>query len=421
MNPFVILALSQITLNSPELESALFLFKQKSLSPPESIIRGIYLNPYRIQNRDFFEDIFTRADEDYINTIVVDLKGDYGYLCYESEIPLVKELNARKNYIKLNELVEKCKKHNLKLIARIVCFRDNYLANYEDCGIRDSTGKIWYDKTGIAWVNPYNEKVHKYLIEIIKELVKNGIKSFALDYIRFPTDGDIGAIRLKNVKGKRHEPIIKFLKKLKENIDAEIGVCIFGYSVWYDLKTEGQEVSRFGQVVDVVYPMLYPSHFHPNFKKEVDEYWRNYWIYFDSVEEAFKKLPLDVKVVPFVQGFDLYTEDYNEEYIFSQIFGAINADADGILIWNSASNYTISWSPLNRAHNLIQSRFAQNSLSIRRRVLLRQYQEITPALSLSQLQNQKKNLPSPNPGPRSDNQPSKKIRKSLTPDQILPW
>ena len=388
---------------------------------PDSIIFGVYLNPYQASKKSFLEDIFIAAESGYINTVVVDLKSDYGYLCYETEIPLAKELKAYKRYIDLEYLIKRCEELHIKLIGRIVCFRDNYLANYEDCAIRDSAGKIWYDKTGTAWVNPYNKKTHQYLISIIKELEKKGIKSVALDYVRFPTDGDIGRIRLNNVKGERYTPIIEFLQNLKDTTDIEIGVCIFGYAVWYDLKTEGQEVSRFAKVVDVIYPMLYPSHFHPSFKKEISEYWRNYWIYFDSVEESFKKSPLSVKIIPFVQGFDLYCERFDEDYIFSQIFGAFNADADGVLIWHAASNYTTSLPCLTRANNLIRSRYAQNILSIRRRVLLHQYQEIMPSLSLSLRKSQKKIQTSPNPDNRSDNPPSKRIQIKMIPDQISPW
>lgn len=392
-----------------------------SSTNPDRFIQGIYLNSYQANKKSFLEKVFAYADSGYINTIVVDLKGDYGYLTYESEVDLVKELKAYRKYIELGDLIERCKEKNVKLIARIVCFRDSYLAHYEDCAIRDTAGKVWYDKTGIAWVNPYNKKVWRYLMSIVQELAKKGVRSFAFDYIRFPTDGNIAIISLTDVWGDRHEPIIGFLEEMRKRVDVEIGVCIFGYAVWYDLKTEGQELSRFGSVVDVVYPMLYPSHFHPRFKKEICEYWRNYWIYFDSVEEAFKKLPQNVKVIPFIQGFDLYVEEYNDDYIFAQILGAMNADADGIVIWNAASNYTNSLPSLARAHNLAQYRYVQNSLNIRRRELLHQYQEIIPSLSLSLKKNQKKNLTNPGPDNQFDSQPSKKIPKSLFPDQILLW
>ncbi|MEO0156983.1 MAG: putative glycoside hydrolase, partial [candidate division WOR-3 bacterium] len=141
MNPCVILVLS-----------TLFSYT------PDSLVRGVYINPYQGSKKGFLEYIFKLADSNYINAIVVDLKSDYGYLCYETDNAIAKKLNAFKRYIDLDYLIKRCNEMNIKLIARIVCFRDNYLAKYEDCAIRDSTGEIWYDKTGTAWVNPYNRK-----------------------------------------------------------------------------------------------------------------------------------------------------------------------------------------------------------------------------------------------------------------------
>ena len=387
----------------------------------DSIIRGVYLNPWQASKKDYLKKIFAKADSGYINAIVVDLKSDYGYLCYDSEIKLAKKIKAVKQYIDIGYLVEHAQKHNLKLIARVVCFRDNYLAQYKDYGIIDDQGDVWKDKTGTAWVNPYVDGVADYLVSIIQEIKNLGIESIALDYIRFPTDGSVKRIRLVNVKGPRNRPIIDFLKKIRKQVDIEIGICIFGYAVWYDLKSEGQDVEQLGAYVDVVYPMLYPSHFPAQYKNDVDEYWRNYWIYFDSVIEAFTKLPLWVKVVPFVQGFGLFAENYGCEYIAAQIYGAFGAYADGFLIWNAASNYATSWQPLWWARNSVLNRCVPNCLDTRMREILHRYRDIVPPASLSQGQNQTKNQTTPWTDSLIGTQPSEKIRKFLHPDQIPLW
>jgi hypothetical protein len=388
---------------------------------PDSIVRGVYINPYQACKRSYLEKIFARADSGYINAIVVDLKSDYGYLCYASEVPLAQEMNAVKRYVDIRALVDSCRAHGVKLIARVVCFRDNYLAQHEDCGIRDSAGAVWFDKTGTAWVNPYVEQVHDYLARVVEELVKLGVRSFAFDYIRFPTDGNVESIKLENVTGPRSEPIINFLKKVRKKVDAEIGICIFGYAVWRDLRSEGQDIAKLGDHIDVVYPMLYPSHFPAGFKNEENEYWRNYWIYFDSVNEAFKKTSLDVRVVAFVQGFDLFADEFNDAYVFSQISGALGADADGILIWHAACNYSTSWRPLRWARNLTLTRYAQKFPGIRMRELLHQYQDRAPEISLSQAQTRTTTRTSPVPDTLIDIPPLRRIPRSAPPDQVLPW
>ncbi len=336
---------------------------------PDSVIRGIYINPYQANNKEYLEEIFIKADSGLINTIVVDFKSDYGFLPYASDVALAKDIDAIKRYIDVDYLIENATLHNLKLIARIVCFRDNYLSFYNDCGILDDSGNVWSDNKGLAWTNPYKNIVRDYLLEITKELVQRGIKSIAFDYIRFPTDGDVERIRLTAVKGSRVAPILKFLKKVKKEIGdaAEIGVCVFGFTTWYRMKAMGQDIEKIGEYIDVLYPMLYPSHFGWNFKREENEYWRNYWIYFDSVKEAMKKLSSTVEIIPFVQGFNLRAESFDCEYVSAQINGALSANADGFVIWNARGDYSISWRPLSWVRNLILRQSALMNLNNRMR------------------------------------------------------
>ena len=340
------------------------------------IIRGIYINPYQASKKDYMDKVFARADSGLINTIVVDFKSDYGFLCYPSEIELAKKIGAIEKYLDLDYLIRNAAIHNVKLVARVVCYHDQYLAQYKNYGIMDDQGKIWLDKKGIAWLNPYVEGVNDYLLSVVDEITRLGINSIAFDYIRFPTDGDIGKIRLANVNGPRHQPLMSFLKRVKKKCDVEVGICIFGYAVWFDLKLEGQDIAKLGEYVDIVYPMLYPSHFHADFKKEANEYWRNYWIYFDSVKEAFKKLPPYVKVAPFIQGFTLHAQNFGADYICSQINGSLDADANGFIIWNARSDYSPSWLPLSLVRNSILKKSAPMTQDIHMKEGGRQDQDI---------------------------------------------
>lgn len=326
---------------------------------PDSVIRGIYINPYQANRQEYLDEVFAWADSGLINAIVVDFKSDYGFLAYGSELDLAKKINAVKKHFDAAYLAENAAKHGLKLIARIVCFRDNYLGRYKKLGIRDDSAKIWLDNKGMAWTNPYDEKVQDYLLAVTKEIVAQGIKSIAYDYIRFPTDGDVWRIRLTKVKGSRVDAIARFLKRAQAEVDAEIGICVFGFSVWRKLLNEGQDLEALGEYTDVVYPMLYPSHFSRAFKNEENEMWRNYWIYFDSVNEAFDKLPDSVNVIPFVQAFEYRAKNYNADYVFSQMNGVLSAGADGFMIWNARSDYSVCWRALDWARNSILRRHAQ--------------------------------------------------------------
>ncbi|UCG92371.1 MAG: hypothetical protein JSV97_01270 [candidate division WOR-3 bacterium] len=357
----------------------LVLFETLTFSPhPDSTIRGVYINPYQAGNKEYLNRVFAKADSGLINTIVVDFKSDYGFLAYASNVALAKKLWAIKRFIDIDNVIERAARHNVKLVARIVCFRDDYLSQDKKYAILDDSGEIWYDNKGIAWTNPYQEKVGDYLIDITKELVERGITSVAYDYIRFPSDGEVWRIRLTKVMGKRYEPIITFLKKVRNAVDVEIGVCVFGFAVWQQLKAEGQDIEKMADYIDVLYPMLYPSHFGWNFKREVNEYWRNYWIYFDSVQEAFDKLPGYIKVVPFVQGFEFGADTFNSDYVFSQIHGASAAHAHGFIVWHAGGDYTISWPALSWAHNAVLKQSALMSLNSRMKARGQRYQLPNP-------------------------------------------
>lgn len=352
---------------------------------PDSLVRGVYINPWQGCNKDYMDRIFARADSGFINALVIDFKGDYGYLTYPSEIALAKKLGAVKKYLDLDYLIKNAATRNVKIIARIVCFRDNYLAQYKNYGMRNDEGGIWYDITGSSWTNPYIDSVSDYLVSIVEELVKMGIKSIAFDYIRFPTDGAVDRIRLTKVKGPRYKAIVTFLKKVRSKVpDAEIGACVFGFTAWHDLRNEGQILEKFGPHLDVIYPMLYPSHFPAEFKRELSEWWRNYWIYFDSVREAFKKLPPGVKVIPFIQGFRLLAQEFNHEYVLSQIDGSISADARGIIIWNAGSDYAISWRPLGWVYNSVRDQSSRMIQDTHMKGKDLQYPGIDPGPSLFQ-------------------------------------
>ena len=342
---------------------------------PDSVVRGIYINPYQASSREYLEEVFAKADSGLITAIIVDFKSDYGFLCYDSNLEQAIKTDAIKRYLDVDYLIEQAALHNVKLVARIVCFRDEYCARYKDYGMLDDSGNVWFDKKGLAWTNPYNKKVRNYLVEVTREIVDLGISAIAFDYIRFPTDGDVWRIRLTHVKGPRSKPLLQFLQAVHEELgdSIEIGVCVFGFAVWHYMKAQGQDVMKMSEYIDVLYPMLYPSHFGWSYMREVNEYWRNYWIYFDSVKEAMKKLPDTVKIVPFVQSFDYGAECFDHRYVFSQMQGALAAGADGFIVWHAGGDYTMAWSPLSWVRNSILKKTAQLHLNARMRAVGQRY------------------------------------------------
>ena len=387
----------------------------------EHVVRGVYINPYQASKKAYLEKVFNKADSGLINTIVIDFKSDYGFLTYSSDLEKAKQINAVKRYIDVDYLLENAAQHDVKVIARVVCFRDEYLASNNDYAILNDSGEVWLDSKGLAWTNPYKKEVRGYLLSIAEEIAQLGFKSIAFDYIRFPTDGELARIRLTDIQGSRYTPILDFLKSVKDNLgdEVEIGVCCFGFAVWYSLKKEGQDIEKMGEYIDVLYPMLYPSHFGRSFKREEDEYWRNYWIYFDSVRKAKEKLPTHVRIIPFVQGFDLRAQSFDGEYLSAQFYGSLAGGADGFVVWNARGDYSTSWSPLSWVRNSILRKSAQMSLNSRMKEAGHRYQSIGPVQLLAQAKTRKKNLTTRQTHSPIDSRPSRKNQIFYL-DPVLP-
>ncbi|MBD3286228.1 hypothetical protein GF359_06810, partial [candidate division WOR-3 bacterium] len=236
----------------------------------------------------------------------------------------------------------------IRVIARMVCFKDEMVADESDWAVYRSGGGIWADAGGATWLNAFDEDTWYYLASIARELVDFGFDEIQLDYVRFPTDGDVLSCVFYGTKGRiKEEAIEGFLKVMRDSVTVPLSVDVFGYAAWRTLKLEGQELSRISPHVDYICPMLYPSHFSPMFLKG----WKNreYWVYSRSVHSAFNLMGEDkADIVTYVQGFSWNAPGYGPDYIFDQMMASLNAGAAGFFIWNASGNYLPAFSALSR-------------------------------------------------------------------------
>ena len=193
--------------------------------------------------------------ENSLNSLVVDMKDDYGLLRYDAkDSVVVKNGYISKYHIDLDNFVAQMKKDNIYLIARIVVFKDKHLSQIENGkyavwdktenrpwigtkgleDITDEEGNVtgrkmtYYDEN---WVDPYSPDVWEYNVRIAKELIFRGFDEIQFDYIRFPTDGRNMAnavFRWKDKGMDKESALLSFLSYARKNIDAPIGIDIYG-------------------------------------------------------------------------------------------------------------------------------------------------------------------------------------------------
>lgn len=335
--------------------------------------KSIYASAYQCSFPEGVAKFKKIVKDRNMNSIVIDMKDDYGFLRYDSHDPLVLEKCSTSGYaIKdLNKFIEEFKKENIYLVARIVTFKDRSLSKYKNgkyavwdkklnkpwLGIKGSedvldeegnpTGNketTYYDE---QWVDPYSEEVWEYNVAIAKELVARGFDEIQFDYIRFPTDG----LNLYNAQYRwqdkgmdKESALISFLSYARANIQAPIGIDIYGANGWYRSGTRtGQDAEMLAEYVDVIGPMFYPSHFEQTFLNYAPVADRTYRIYYYG---SFRNTVLcrnRAIIRPWVQSFYLNVSYdrlyYDSDYIKKQFFGVRDSLDRGYMCWNNSGEY----------------------------------------------------------------------------------
>lgn len=333
--------------------------------------KSIYCPANMVTTQEGIEKYKKIILDNKLDSLVIDMKDDYGLLRYDAQDSLVIEKGyVSKYHINLNQFVAEMKKDNIYLIARIVVFKDKHLSTYDGGkyaiwnkktnrpwmgtkgmeDITDADGNVtgqkmaYYDEN---WVDQYSPEVWEYNVHIARELISRGFDEIQFDYIRFPTDGRNMADsyhRWQDPGMDKESALLSFLSYARKNIDAPIGIDIYGQNGWHRSGTStGQEVELLSDYVDVICPMFYPSHFGNDFLEYAPVSERPYRIYYygtyrNSVISRNKTI-----IRPWLQAFYLpvrYDKQwYNTDYVQKQVFGVRDSVNRGYMYWNNIGRY----------------------------------------------------------------------------------
>ena len=234
-------------------------------------VKGIYVTG-AMAGTSGMDDLIALVDRTELNALVIDVKNDDGRVVYEMDTPMVSGIGSSKKLVSdMPGLIQKCKEHDIYLIARIVAFKDPFLAeNRTDLALHDESGNLFRDSSGLAWVNPYKEEVWKYLLEIAEEAVAIGFDEIQFDYIRFATDSGMKNVDFgPEAEGKSREAVItEFVEYASERLHSQgipVSADVYGIVIDSELDASlvGQNYYEMSKYLDYISPMVYPSHYGP--------------------------------------------------------------------------------------------------------------------------------------------------------------
>ena len=331
---------------------------------------GIYVSSFSASEKRF-PVMLAFVKSQGLNSIVLDFKDDNGYVAYNTELTEPKRIGAVQKRFKIEDIVQAVHAQGLYLIGRIVVFRDKQLYNsdnyayaawdkaanqpwrYLKKSVDEETGEETFYQ-GEYWVDPYSEHVWDYNIAIAKELQDKGVDEVQFDYIRFPSDGDLGRITWR---GRREgmgklEALESFLAKARENLSIPVSTDVYGYCGWARISNwVAQNIEMYSRYVDVIQPMFYPSHFPRDFLGSMQYLPRAHYIYQEGTRRSAYIVEGRSLIRPYVQAFRIGGElDFKppvySTYLTNQVQGSIEGAGSGFTLWNASNDYYMVTAPL---------------------------------------------------------------------------
>jgi hypothetical protein len=326
--------------------------------PTPDTLRGLYVNRWAALGRKL-NDLIAVAKRTEINALVIDVKDDRGFVLYRSNVPLAREIGADTadghwmSSSKLRAVLDTLVAHNIYPIARIVVAKDPLLAQKKlDLAIRRKSDlKPWLDKNGKPWLDPHQRAVWQYAADLAREAYDLGFSEVQFDYVRFPDEKRlISETVYPLAEGRVRAQVIRdqlgFVRNALKPNGMRVTADVFGLTATDTTDMGiGKRWEMFVDQVDVVLPMIYPSHFARGTYKLRNPNARPYETIDHALKDAITRsdsIPNAASIIPWYQDFTLGAPRYGAAQIRAQMKAGYDNGFQSWILWNPSSNYTIA-------------------------------------------------------------------------------
>ena len=331
---------------------------------PKEGVKGIYVQAFRAKGTEL-DKIIQYVDKTDINAVVVDVRDGFGKITMplETDNQLIKS-NTVNEITDTKQLLKTLEKHQIYPIARIVSFGD-HLVPYQnpELTFRTQAGTVWNNNEGEAFLNPFLKENWEYIAEIAVGAAKAGFKDIQLDYVRFPLgfelvekylDYDLGDFsHYTDMDEARIAAITEFVEFVRERLkpyDVHLSADIIAHAITSKkIGGIGQKFTNIADHVDVISPMIFPSHWVKGIfgVKDPDKQPYDIVTEYMKIENSYvKELNPSPTSRPWIQAFtaDFLGEGnfqlYTAKVISQEIKALKEAGIKEYLLWNAASQYS---------------------------------------------------------------------------------
>jgi hypothetical protein len=316
-------------------------------------VTGIYISSWSAGTPSSMAHINTLLAGGKLTAVVIDIKDATGRLSYEPLDPaLIATGDGTKRIANLPALIQSLHARHIYVIGRIEVFQDEYYPTIhpEDALQSIKTHSPWKDPKGLTYLQENNTDVWHYTESIAEDAYAQGFDEINLDYVRFPSDGDLNDINESTFTQNKEDTIASFFadidSRLRQKDHIPVSADIFGLTMSADDDMGiGQKLELIAPHVDYVCPMVYPSHFADGTYGYKNPAEFPYQIIHTSLSDGIAKLaavniPAD-KLRPWLQDFNLGAI-YTAGMVQDQITATNDLGLHSWLMWDASNKYTSS-------------------------------------------------------------------------------
>ena len=196
-----------------------------------------------------------------LNTLELDVKDENGSVGFSSKSCRSSRTTSGRRASTTRARGGDREEAGVYLIGRVVAFADPTLGPARSqLALQWPDGTVWRDPAGLAWLNPYDKRAWRYVVDVAAAAAKAGFDEIQFDYVRFPSDGDLESIvypmTRKESKARTIERFLAYASKRLRPLGVRVSADLFGLAATRDLGV-GQSPKMLGRHLDAIYPMVY--------------------------------------------------------------------------------------------------------------------------------------------------------------------
>ncbi len=317
--------------------------------PTPKQVKAIYMTSWVAGTPSFRSRLIELIEQTELNSVVIDIKDYTGKIAFLTDDPRVTKYGApEKRIFDIVDFLEDLHLRGIYVIGRISVFQDVHLADLKsEWAVKKDSNRntLWRDHKELPWIDAGARDAWRYFADIGHVAYELGFDELNFDYIRFPSDGNMKDIFYPWSEGKEKREVIReffeFLANDFQGTGAVLSADLFGMTtISVDDLNIGQYLEYALPYFDFIAPMVYPSHYPPNWNGHKNPAEHPYEVVKYSMEKAVERASTTpLKFRPWLQDFNLGAI-YDAEKVRAQIQATYDSGLDSFMLWSPSNKYT---------------------------------------------------------------------------------